>query len=458
MMVHDTIAAISTPVGVGGIGIVRVSGELAIALCDTVFHSKKGTKLCNVCTHTIHYGHIVSDGQVVDEVLVSVMLAPKTFTGEHTVEINCHGGILSTSAVLTQVIHAGARLAENGEFTKRAFLNGKMDLSQAEAVIDVINAKTDSLRKHAVGQLGGSILDEITKLRNQLLTLVSHLQAAADFPEEDIPELEQGEVEIKLTAILSEMTHLLNTADYGKIVREGLSTIIVGKPNVGKSSLLNAMLKENRAIVTEIAGTTRDVIEEYINLRGVALRMMDTAGIRETDDLVEKIGVERSKAYLEQAELVLLMLDGSQPLCDNDRQMAELVAQKKVIICINKADLGMALDIKEVQKLFKGHPILHLSATQGQGIAQLEQMIADMFFSGAVVQNMPTITNIRHKQSLMHGQTSLQEALTAFHQGMPIDIIAIDLQSTVAHLGEIVGLTVSEEIIDRIFHDFCLGK
>jgi len=461
MHIDDTIAAISTPPGVGGIGIVRVSGKDSITIVDKIFKSPKNKKLNHVKTHTIHYGHIYDPdtGQIIDEVLVSVMKEPYTFTRENVVEINCHGGIVSTRNVLEQVLKAGARIADPGEFTKRAFLNGRIDLVQAEAVIDIIHSKTTVGLMSAVDQLEGNLSAKIYDIRKELLGIAAHLQAAVDFPEEDIEELADEALLDSLTGIKEKIEYLISTADMGKIIREGLNTVIIGKPNVGKSSLLNALVRENRAIVTEIPGTTRDIIEEYVNIKGVPLKIIDTAGIRETGDIVEKIGVEKTKETIEMADLIILVFDGSKELDENDKQIIELVKNKKVIVLINKTDLEMKIDSEFIKNTFQSSPVIELSILKNIGLDQLENVIEQMFFEGKInIKDDIIITNMRHKDSLIKAKISLEESIHSLNNGMPIDMISIDINNAIENLGEIVGLTVSEEIINRIFHDFCLGK
>ncbi|MBZ4646145.1 MAG: tRNA modification GTPase [Petroclostridium sp.] len=461
MYMNDTIAAISTAPGIGGIGIIRVSGKDAVTIVDKIFKSPKGKKLSNVKSHTIHYGHIVKVGtsQNIDEVLVSVMREPHTFTKEDIVEINCHGGIVSTRNVLEQVLNAGARLADPGEFTKRAFLNGRIDLVQAEAIIDIINSKTNIGLESAMDQLDGSLSGKIFDIRKKLINIAAHLQAAVDFPEDDIDELSEDKLIESLNLVLQEINHLIETADMGKIIREGLSTVIVGKPNAGKSSLLNALVRENRAIVTEIPGTTRDVIEEYINIKGVPLKVVDTAGIRETDDIVERIGVEKSKEFINKADLIILILDGSEELNENDKNIIKLVLDKKVIVLINKVDLETKIEYNYIQDLFKEHPIINISVKTGTGLEDLENTIKDMFFGGKIsIKEDVIVTNVRHKDSLIKARQSLNEAINAIEIGMPVDMVSIDIKNAIESLGEIVGLTVSEEIVDQIFREFCLGK
>ncbi len=461
MYVEDTIAAISTPPGVGGIGIIRVSGKDAITIVDKIFISPRQKKLNKVKTHTIHYGNIynIKNDHIIDEVLISVMKKPKTYTKEDIVEINCHGGIVSTKNVLEEVLKAGARIAEAGEFTKRAFLNGRVDLIQAEAIIDIINSKTNVELESAVNQLEGSLSNKIFDIRNQLVNLAAHLQAAVDFPEEDIEELNEDKLKEVLLKINDKIENLINTADMGKIIRNGLSTAIIGKPNVGKSSLLNSLVRDKRAIVTEVAGTTRDIIEEYVNIHGVPLKIIDTAGIRETDDLVEKIGVKKSKEAIDQADLVILLLDGSEPLNTNDKYIIDIVKYKKTIVLINKTDLEEKIEYEYIKEVFEDNVLLNISVKEGIGLQQLENTIKEMFIGGEVtINDNAIITNIRHKDSLIKANENINNSLSALKIGMPIDMVSIDISNAIEYLGEIVGLTVSEEIIDQIFKQFCLGK
>lgn len=461
MYMEDTIAAIATPPGTGGIGIVRISGKDAFDIVNKIFKMKKNKYLMDVRSHTIHYGHIysVDHNRMIDEVLVLVMKKPHTYTREDVIEIHCHGGIIPTKSVLEEVLKAGARLADTGEFTKRAFLNGRIDLVQAEAIIDIIHSKTNVQMESAVNQLEGTLSHQINILRNQLIQLAAHLQAAVDFPEEDIDEMSEEVLKVSLQNILDKVDHLIKTADMGKIIRNGLSTVIIGKPNVGKSSLLNALLRDKRAIVTEIPGTTRDIIEEYVNIKGVPLKIVDTAGIRETDDIVERLGVEKSKEFINKADLVILVLDGSDVLSDNDREIMKLVKHKKVIVLINKSDLEPKLDYSYINDAFKDDPVLNISIKEGFGLDLLENTISDMFLKGEISINDDTIiTNVRHKDSLVKAKKSLEHCIQSLMAGMPVDMVSIDIKEAIENLGEIIGLTVSEEIVDRIFSEFCLGK
>ena len=454
MNISSTIAAIATPHGTGGISIIRISGEDAIAIADRVFVSKKNKKLADVKTHTLHYGHVKENGAVLDEVLVSVMLAPHTFTGENTVEINCHGGLVVTERILALLIANGATLASPGEFTKRAFLNGRLDLSQAEAVIDMIHAPSSLALSTAANQLGGSLSAEINDLRDTVLESLAKINANLDYPEEDMDEYESPELLEDLRDANERLSQLLSTATRGRLIRDGIDTVICGRPNVGKSSVLNLLARESRAIVTDIAGTTRDVIEERITLGDIVLNVFDTAGIRETQDKIESLGIHKSKEYIEKAELILFVVDGSSPLSEEDLDLLETVKEKNVIVLLNKADLG----IIETDR-FDGVETIVLSAKTGDGLTALSQKIEEKFRFGEITaQNGTIITNLRHKEAIMHAAASLSRAYAALADGMPHDMVSIDLVDCASHLGEITGKTVSEEIVDKIFARFCLGK
>lgn len=460
-MLDDTIVAISTPIGTGGIGIVRVSGDKAFDIGDKIFRSIKNKNINSAQTHTIQYGNIINPltSKIIDEGLIMIMKAPATYTKENIIEINCHGGILSVQKVLEAVLNSGARLAEPGEFTKRAFLNGRIDLSQAEAVIDIINSRTEIFHNSALNQLDGSISNKIREYRNELLTLIAHIEAAIDYPEHDIEENTYDTIEIKTKELITKINNLITTADTGKIIREGIKTVIVGKPNVGKSSLLNALLREQRAIVTDIPGTTRDILEESINLNGISLRIVDTAGIRETNDIIEKLGVEKSKDFAEKADLILILLDNSKPLSDEDIVILKLLKNKKYIVIINKIDLPNKLEYNKINNYVDKKNIIELSVKNNKGIDILEDKLKNMFFSGQInTHDDIFITNIRHKDSLMRAKESLLEVINTINLGMPEDCISIDLQKSYQVLGEITGETVDEDIVDKIFSEFCLGK
>jgi tRNA modification GTPase len=457
MKEFDTIAAIATSLGEGGISIVRVSGDKALNIVSSIFEGKNQRELKDIKPYTMRYGYIINkdSNEVLDEVLVSYMKGPRSFTAEDTVEINCHGGVISTNGVLEEVIKAGARIAEPGEFTKRAFLNGRIDLSQAEAVIDIIRAKTELSMKSALLQSEGRVSREIKSLRHRLLSVIAHIEATVDFPEDDLEEITSDKVTIDLKEIICEMQGMISSANEGRILREGLNVVIVGKPNVGKSSLLNALLMEKRAIVTEIPGTTRDVIEEYINLEGIPLKIIDTAGIRETEDVVEKIGVEKSKEKIEEADLIIMMLDISNELDEEDKEIINYIKDKKYIILLNKADLDKKIDLTEYG--IDGD-VLEVSAKTGEGLINLKDTIKNMFFKGEIAATEVMITNNRHKEALLRAKERCIAALDTLESKLSIDLASIDVRSAWSFLGEITGETMEEDIIDKIFSEFCIGK
>lgn len=456
----DTITSISTPMGEGAIGIVRLSGPQAVEIADKLY---KGKHLLNdVPSHTINYGHIIDpeSKEVVEEVMVSVLRAPKTFTREDIIEINCHGGILTINRVLELTMTYGARMAEPGEFTKRAFLNGRIDLSQAEAVMDFIRSKTDRASKVAMNQIEGRLSNLIKKQRQSILEILAQVEVNIDYPEYD--DVEDATTEFLLEQskeIKQEINRLLDTGAQGKIMREGLSTVIVGKPNVGKSSMLNNLIQDNKAIVTEVAGTTRDVLEEYVNVRGVPLRLVDTAGIRETEDIVEKIGVERSRKALSQADLILFVLNNNEALTQEDYTLYEVVKNEDVIVIVNKMDLEQNIDINEVKDMIGDTPLIQTSMLKQEGIDELEIQIRDLFFGGEVQnQDMTYVSNSRHISLLKQARQTIQDAIDAAESGVPMDMVQIDLTRTWEILGEIIGETASDELIDQLFSQFCLGK
>ena len=455
----DIIAAISTPIGAGGIGIVRISGNGAIELSDKFFKSKNDVKLINKKSHTLTYGYIIDNDKIIDEVLVSVMKAPNTYTKDDIVEINCHGGIIVTNKVLEIVLKNGARLSEPGEFTKRAFLNGRIDLTQAEAIIDVINSKTDLSRQVAVNQLGGSLKNKVSKIRDGLITMVATLEAAIDYPEHELDESTYDDMYNKCQSMKDSIENLLNSSNKGKIIREGIQTVILGKPNVGKSSLLNRFLNEERAIVTDIPGTTRDTVEEYINIEGVPVKIIDTAGIRNTDDTVEKMGVEKSKDFAKKSDLILMLLDGSRNLDEDDIEILDLIKDKKALVLINKLDLQQKIKIEEVKKYISEENIIFISVKDDSGIDELVKRLKDMFFEGEInINDEVLVGNVRHRNSLFNASEALKKAMETISLSMPEDFISMDLQEVNKYLGEITGDSVDEEIIDRIFSQFCLGK
>lgn len=457
----DTIAAISSAPGEGAIGIVRLSGDDALAIADKVY--KLGQKkLSTQDSHTIHYGHIVDpkDGQEIDEVMVSVMREPKTFTREDIVEINTHGGIVATNRVLELVLREGATLAEPGEFTKRAFINGRIDLTQAEAVMDLIRAKTDRSMDLAVKQLDGKLSNLIENLRQDILNTLAQVEVNIDYPEyDDVEEMTLKLLGEKTTIIKDRIDGLLSTAKQGKILRDGISTAIVGRPNVGKSSLLNALLREEKAIVTDIEGTTRDTVEEYINIRGVPLKLVDTAGIRDTEDVVERIGVERSKKALKEAELVLLLLNQSEALTAGDRELLALTQDHKRIIIMNKIDLPNQLLKESLLEWVEEDEIIATSMMTQEGIDALEEKIADYFFSGQSGEKDATyVSNARHIDLLQKVSQSLDEVKNGIDMGMPVDLIQIDFTRAWEILGEIIGENAPDELLTQLFSQFCLGK
>lgn len=459
-MNFDTITSISTPMGEGAIGIVRLSGPEAVEIGDKLYKGKK--KLKDVPSHTINYGHIIDPetDEVVEEVMISVLRAPKTFTREDIIEINCHGGILTINRILELTMTHGARMAEPGEYTKRAFLNGRIDLSQAEAVMDFIRSKTDRASKVAMNQIEGRLSDLIKQQRQSILEILAQVEVNIDYPEYD--DVEDATTEFLLAQskkIKNEIDQLLETGTQGKIMREGLSTVIVGKPNVGKSSMLNNLIQDNKAIVTEVAGTTRDVLEEYVNVRGVPLRLVDTAGIRDTEDIVEKIGVERSRKALSEADLILFVLNNNEPLTEEDRTLYEVIKNEDAIVIVNKTDLERQLDIEEVKTMIEDTPLIQTSMLKQEGIDELELQIRDLFFGGEVQnQDMTYVSNSRHISLLKQARQTIQDAIDAAEAGIPMDMVQIDLTRTWEILGEIIGESASDELINQLFSQFCLGK
>lgn len=461
-MEFDTIAAISTPMGEGAIAIVRLSGTEAISIANHVFRSPREKSLHEQPTHTIHYGHLIDPKteEIVEEVMLSLMKGPKTFTREDVIEINCHGGLVTVNRVLQLVLQYGARLAEPGEFTKRAFLNGRIDLSQAEAVMDLIRAKTDRAMNVALGQMDGKLSRLIASLRQALLETLAQVEVNIDYPEyDDVEEMTLPMIIEKSGWVKKEIEYLLQTSTQGKILREGLSTVIVGRPNVGKSSLLNSLVQENKAIVTEIAGTTRDIIEEYVNVRGVPLKLVDTAGIRETEDIVERIGVERTRQVLKQADLILLVLNQSDELTCEDERLFEAIDGMDIIVVLNKTDLEPKIDLNRVKQLAKLSKIVTTSLLTDVGVDQLEEAIASLFFGGSLESSDLTyVSNARHIALLHQAKQTIEDAIQAAHAGVPIDMIQIDVTRTWEILGEITGDTVEESLLDQLFSQFCLGK
>jgi tRNA modification GTPase len=458
-MVEDTIAAVATALGEGSIAVVRVSGPEAVQSVAGVFHSK--SDLRSVDTHTVHYGWITDpqDGQVLDEVLVTVMRAPRSFTAEDVVEVSTHGGMVAVKSVLGLLLRRGVRMAEPGEFTKRAFLNGRIDLAQAEAVIDLIRSKSDRAFQLARKQAEGAISKRIVPLRSSLIELLAHVEVNIDYPEHDVADVTASVIRETCRAALQEVDELLKTADEGKILREGITTAIVGRPNAGKSSLLNALARENKAIVTDIPGTTRDIVEETISLGGIPLRLLDTAGIRETSDVVERIGVERSRTALNEADLILLVINRHEPLHEDERELLRQLKNRSAIVVVNKMDLPGGMDLKEVEKDYPNERIVHISAKEGTGLDELEKAVSNMFFSGSVeASDLTYVSNARHIALLHRAKSSLEDAIRATEEGIPVDLIQIDIASSWESLGEILGDAAGESLLDEIFSKFCLGK
>lgn len=456
---ETTIAAISTAMSESGIGIIRVSGPEAVEIVSRIYRSKGGKKDINkVPTHTIHYGYIYDGEELIDEVLVMVMRAPRTFTGEDTVEIDCHGGVYAMKRVLETVLKNGGKTASPGEFTKRAFLNGKMDLSQAEAVMDVIQAKNEYALKSSVEQLKGSVQKAIKDIRKDLIYHIAYIESALDDPEHiNLEGYAQELLEI-VEKSQKEIDHLLKSASDGKIIKEGIRTVILGKPNAGKSSLLNVLVGENRAIVTDIEGTTRDILEEYINLHGISLRMIDTAGIRETEDVVEKIGVNRARDMAKEADLILYVVDSSRPLDENDEEIISMLDSRKAIVLYNKTDLESKVDMEALKERVN-RPVISVSAKEETGIRELEKEIKNMFFSGEISFNDEVyITNARHKEALMEAAESLGLVKNSIEMDMPEDFFSIDLMNAYESLGRIIGEAVGEDLVNEIFSKFCMGK
>lgn len=464
MLNHDTIAAIATSLGEAGIGIIRISGPDAIKIADYVFRPKGKYQLQQLPGFSVRYGKIIDgQGHTVDEAIAVLMREPKSYTGENVVELQCHGGIVVLKKVLDLVLAHGARLAEPGEFTKRAFLNGRIDLSQAEAVIDIIRSKTDQSLELAIRQLEGSLSNRIQSLREKLYQIVVQVEAVIDFPEDDIPDVDIETMEQTINEVIYELERLIATADNGKVFREGIKTVITGKPNVGKSSLLNRLLDENRALVTDIPGTTRDIIEEYLNINGIPFRLIDTAGIRQSEDYVEQLGVQKALELIAQADLILHVLDISRHIEQDDRELLTKLTGRKRIIIINKIDLPAQWQGKDylvrTGLLTDDSPVVEISLTQ-DSLDPLLETIVGLIMSGLVSVNQESaiVTRARHKQALIEACNDLQQALTTLQQGLPLDLISIGLFGALEHLGEITGETVRENIIDRIFAQFCIGK
>lgn len=458
-MNHDTIAAIATAMTSSGIGIIRISGEEAFSIISKIFRPKNKEKnIMEQPTYTIHYGFVYDEEEMLDEVLVLLMKGPHSYTAEDTVEIDCHGGVFVMRRILETVLKNGARPAEPGEFTKRAFLNGRMDLSQAEAVIDVIQAKNEMALKSSVSQLKGSVCLKIRNLREEILYEIAFIESALDDPEHISLEGYPEKLSKKVHKILKEVENLLQTCDNGRILKEGIKTVILGKPNAGKSSLLNVLLQEERAIVTDIAGTTRDILEEQLQLKGITLNILDTAGIRYTEDLVEQIGVTRAREQAKDADLILYVADSSCPLDESDEEILDILREKRAIVLLNKSDLKPVVTVDDMKEKTT-HPVIVISAKEKEGIQKLEEKIQELFFQGKVTFNDEiVITNVRHKNALMQADKSLSMVLSSIEDGMPEDFYSIDLMDAYISLGSIIGEEVGEDLVNEIFSKFCTGK
>lgn len=458
-MKSDTIAAIATAMTPSGIGIIRISGDDSIELIDKIYKSKSGKKLLSQCdSHTVHYGFIYDGNEKIDEVMVLIMRAPNTYTREDTIEIDCHGGVFVMKRILETVIKYGARPAEPGEFTKRAFLNGRIDLSQAESVIDVINSKNEFALKNSLSQLNGAVLDSIKQIREVLLHEIAFIESALDDPEHISLDSYPQKLLLIVDNQIKSIDKLLKSSDNGRILKEGINTVIVGKPNAGKSSLLNILVGADRAIVTDIAGTTRDVLEEQINLDGITLNLVDTAGIRDTDDIVEKIGVDRAKQYADSADLIIYVIDSSTELDDNDFSIIDILKDKNAIVLLNKSDLS-TITTEDIVKKYLDKPVIYISAKDRTGIDELESKISEMFLHGQVSFNDEVyITNIRHKNSLTEAFNSLKLVVESINNDMPEDFYSIDLMNAYEELGLIIGEAVEDDLMQEIFSKFCMGK
>lgn len=458
-MLTDTIGAISTPLGEGGIAVIRVSGPDSVAAVGRLFRSK--TDLAEASSHTVHYGYIIDPAtqERIEEVLVTIMRAPRSFTTEDVVEVSCHGGLISVKKVLELILDQGVRLAEPGEFTKRAFLNGRIDLTQAEAVIDLIRAKSDRAFKVALKQVEGTLSRQVKELRHQLVELMAHIEVNIDYPEHDVEELTNHFIRDKCIQAMDRIDVLLKTAEQGKVLREGIVTAIVGRPNVGKSSLLNAMAQDNKAIVTDIPGTTRDIIEEIVNVNGIPLKLLDTAGLRETNDLVEQIGVEKSRNALSDADLIILVLNQSEPLHEDEKVLLDQIRERQSIVVMNKTDLPTQLDEAYLLERLTAERVVRMSVKEERGMDDLEKAIGTLFFSGQLESgDLTYVSNVRHIHLLKQARRALEEAREAGEARVPIDLIQIDIRSAWESLGEMIGDSVGESLIDQIFSQFCLGK
>ena len=461
MFLDDTIAAIATAPGIGGIGIIRVSGPEACDVVNRIFHSKPSVPLGERQTRTIHYGHIVhpKTGKTLDEVIVVLMKGPHSYTAEDVVEIQCHGGFVSVREILKVLLSEGVRQAEEGEFTKRAFLNGRIDLTQAEAIIDIIDAKTEQSLEVAVNQLDGTLSKYIRSLRDELIAMIAHLEVTIDYPEEDIEEVSAQEVRTGLAPILEKMDTLLATAQRGKLLRDGVMVSIIGRPNAGKSSLMNALLREDRAIVTNIPGTTRDSIEEFLTIQGIPVRLIDTAGIRETEDIVESMGVTKARQYLDKADVVVLVIDGSKPLEPEEQELLQLITNRPSIIFLNKADQAQYVSKEEIAALGTFTEIVTISAAQGEGMDEMAKVITSLVQGGTVqASHEAMLSNVRHITLMEQAKVSLDQSILAIDSGMPIDLIVTDIRAAWELLGDITGESLRESMVDELFKRFCLGK
>ena len=457
-MKTDTIAAIATAMTSSGIGIIRISGGQAFEVIEKIFKKKNGGKIDLSRSHTVQYGYICDQDEVIDEVLVLIMKGPHSYTAEDTVEIDCHGGVLMMKKILETVIQYGARPAEPGEFTKRAFLNGRIDLSQAEAVIDVINAQNEYALKSSVSQLKGKMSEKVKALREKIIYEIAYIESALDDPEHISLDGYGEELAKKLEPMVKELERLIASADNGKVMSEGVKTVILGKPNAGKSSLMNVLVGEERAIVTDIAGTTRDTLEEHIRLRGISLNVVDTAGIRDTEDVVEKIGVTKARTAAEDADLIIYVVDASVPLDENDRDIIEMIRNRKAVVLLNKTDLEQMVSVEELEKQ-TGHQVIPVSAKEETGIEELEKEIQSMFYHGDIDFNDEVyVTNIRHKTALTESLSSLKLVQKSIEDGMPEDFYSIDLMNAYEQLGTIIGEAVEDDLVNEIFSKFCMGK
>ncbi|MCI5709294.1 tRNA uridine-5-carboxymethylaminomethyl(34) synthesis GTPase MnmE [Veillonella caviae] len=461
MYIDDTIAAIATPPGIGGVGIIRVSGKDSFAIVNTLFKSAGTVPLGERPNRTIQYGTIVDprSNKTIDEVLLLLMHGPHSYTAEDVVEIQCHGGIVPVRQILKLLVNQGVRMAEAGEFTKRAFMKGRIDLTQAEAIIDIIEAKTEDSLSLAVAQLDGTVSKFVSDVREQLIAMIAHLEVTIDYPEEDIEDVTSQEVREQLEPILTHMDELLATANTGRLIRDGIMTVIVGRPNAGKSSLMNALLRENRAIVTDIPGTTRDSIEEFMTIEGISLRLIDTAGIRDTDDTVEALGVERARQYIDKADIVLCVIDASTPLTDEERHILVSVSGLNTIVLLNKSDMGLAVSSESIASMGTFTAIETISAKDGEGTAVLSKWVKELVYGGQVKQtNDAMISNVRHISLMEQAKGQIEQAITSIDAGMPVDFIATDLRSAWELLGDITGDSIRESMVDELFSRFCLGK